>query len=205
MSGIHDYFLARTMILVIPTLGFAAACILALAYLAGPAFAAHCISGNPCPRQYPSAHPAADRGFMWACAWPDDRHYTCHTVRAGLCGCDPSSTDFRDRDNYYQAWSMMEASDRCLRQNGSPTMVPSTQNKKGSAEVYLWQGLTCDFPGDQDWFESHPTTDICVNAVNEQKDEPPRLVGPNLIQKPTFCCSLGTKADPTNPAQRVCE
>ena len=40
-------------------------------------------------------------------------------------------------------------------------MIKNTAN----TDLLEWIGIECEFDSGQKWFESHPTTDICLNKV----------------------------------------
>lgn len=162
---------------------------LALVLLASfvlPASAYHC-AGSPCPKLFPGTHPSADQGWKYACDWPDGVHPRCHGVRDYLCSCNPVSRDFREQQNYRNARSLVDALQKCRRQNGGSRLVPDTAN----TDVLSWVGIECTLPSGQQWFESYPTTDICYAAVVRAGRKPPISRGPNQLvpASATWCRS----------------
>jgi hypothetical protein len=144
------------------------ALVLIIPYFVSPASANHCFGSKPpCPIIYPGPHPATDRGYMWACDWPDKVHYRCHTVRLAECICDPKSDDFRDRDNFRNAQNLVEAWQKCVDQNGSATLVKNISN----TALLEWVGVECELDSGTKWFESHPTADICYDRANSNTSD----------------------------------
>lgn len=137
--------------------------VFAIPYYISPVSANHCSSSVNCPKLYPGPHPAADRGFMWACDWPDGFHWRCHTVRRPECTCNYRSGDFRDADNFRQAQNLVAAFQKCVDQNGTATLIKNT----GNTPLFEWAGIECEFSSGQKWYESHPTTDICFDLANK--------------------------------------
>jgi hypothetical protein len=138
--------------------------ILPLCYAIAPAFANHCRGSQNCPRLFPPRHPAADRGYTYACDWKDDVHWRCHTVRASQCTCDPS----QERGDFLRARHLVQAVERCNRRGGSPSLVRNNAN----TDILEWLGVQCELPNGQLWTENHTTTYICYNLANQLSQSP---------------------------------
>jgi hypothetical protein len=126
----------------------------------------HCPRDNPhCPPKDPGPHPSADRGWMWACrVGTDGSHMNCYGVYKEVCNCDPDSPT--TRPDFQDAQMLLEKAEQCEEADGYATLVPNA----GNAGVSRWSGVECELPTGQKWFESHPTTDICINRILSGKD-----------------------------------
>lgn len=54
----------------------------------------------------------------------------------------------------------------CHDAGGTHTLIRNPAN----SDVRRWMGVECEFDSGQRWFESHPTTEICVTRVETEVD-----------------------------------